>query len=69
VSTYYKAGLGSLLLPDKQVDRIDSMRKDTLDRIETTARGVSHAVLAGSVITALSTAVLIKNAYNMRRGR
>lgn len=65
----YRAGLGSLLLPDKQVDRIDAMRKDTLDRVENAAGKVSTAVVVSGAVSALSTIVLVHQAYKMRRGR
>jgi hypothetical protein len=65
----YRAGLGSLLLPDKQVDRIDAMRVDSLNRLDETAKGVKHAVVAGAIISALSTVVLVRNAYKMQRAR
>ena len=70
--SYRRAGLasmGSILLPEDQEKRIDSMRKETLDRIDSTARGLSHAVLASGALTVLSTAVLVTNAYKMRGGR
>lgn len=70
--SYRRAGLasmGSLLLPEDQEKRIDAMRKDTLDRLDTTARRTSTAVLVGAGVTAFSTAMLIKSAYNLSRGR
>lgn len=63
----YRAGLGSLLLPDKQVDRIDAMRRDTLDRVDATASKVSTAVVVGGALSALSTLVLVRSAYKMRK--
>jgi hypothetical protein len=63
------ASLGSILLPEAQEKRLDGMRRETLDRIDDAARGVSHAVLAGAAVSAISTAILIRNAYNMSRGR
>lgn len=65
----YSSGVGSLLLPDKQLAKIDEMRKDTLDRVHATASKVSTAVIVGGLISALSTAVLVKSALDMKRGR
>lgn len=70
--SYRRAGLasmGSLLLPEAQEKRLDAMRKDTLDRIDSASRRVTLGVLAGAGITAISTLVLVRNAYNMSRGR
>ena len=70
--SYRRAGIasmGSILLPEDQEKRLDAMRKETLDRIDATARTVSHSVLAGAALTAVSTAVLVVNAYKMRSGR
>jgi hypothetical protein len=64
-----RASLGSLLLPEAQVQRLEQMRKDSLDRLDNTARTVSHAVLAGAAVSAISTAILVRNAYKMRGGR
>lgn len=59
---------GSIFLPEKQEQRIDAMRRDTLERLDATANKVSTSVVAGAIVTALSTAVLVRNAYKMRRG-
>ena len=70
--SYRRAGLasmGSILLPESQEKRLEAMRKDTLDRLDSSARGVSHAMLIGAGVTAFSTAMLIKSAYNLSRGR
>ena len=70
--SYRRAGLasmGSLLVPEDQAKRLDGMRRETLERIDSTARGLSHAVIAGGLLSALSTAVLVRNAYKMRGGR
>lgn len=70
--SYRRAGLasmGSLLLPEAQEKRLDEMRKDTLERLDGAARGVSHAVLASAGVTLFGTAMLIKSAYNLSRGR
>lgn len=67
--SFYTSGVGSLLLPDKQLTKIDEMRKDTLDRVHATASKVSTAVVAGALISAVSTAVLVKSALDMKRGR
>jgi hypothetical protein len=61
--------MGSLLLPEAQEKRLDAMRKDTLDRIDSAARGLSTASLVGAGVTAVSTFILIRNAYNISRGR
>lgn len=63
------ASLGSILLPESQEKRLEAMRRDTLERIDGAAKGVSHAVLAGAALSAISTAVLIRSAYNVSRGR
>jgi hypothetical protein len=63
------ASMGSLLLPEAQEKRLDTMRRDTLDRIDATAKKVSGAMLVTGGITALSTALLVTQAYKMRRGR
>lgn len=65
--SYYTAGLGAMMF-DKQLARVDEMRKDTLERVDKTAKGVGVAVLAGAVISAISTAVLVRSAYKMRKG-
>lgn len=70
--SYRRAGLaslGSILLPESQEKRLETMRRDTLERLDGAARGVSHAVLIGAGVTAFSTAMLVKSAYNLSRGR
>ena len=63
------ASMGSLLLPEDQEKRLDAMRKETLDRIDSTAKGLGRATLASAGITLVSTAILVRSALNMSRGR
>lgn len=63
------ASMGSLLLPEAQEKRIDGMRRDTLERLDASAKKVSSAVLVSGGITALSTGILIYNAQKLSRGR
>jgi len=66
----YQSGVGSLLHPFReQLQKVDEMRKDTLNRVDATSRKVSTAVIASAVISAVSTAVLVKSAHDMKRGR
>lgn len=67
--SYFKAGVGSLLLPDDQVKQIDAMRVDSLNRLDDTAKGVKRAVVASALLSAASTAVLVHNAWKMKRAR